>query len=111
MADAVRGWSRENLGTCGFGDVGAVVAATFPAELASLRATLPEVLFLVPGFGAQGAGASDVSAAFRKDGQGAIVNSSRAILFPYSPSARDWEAAVEQATRATIAALASTAGA
>src|SRR5262249_43348105 len=54
VAAAVAAWSRENLGACGLGDVGAVVGATYPAELASLRKLAPEVIFLVPGFGAQG---------------------------------------------------------
>lgn len=106
VAEAVRGWAAENVGVCGFGDVGAVVGATYPAELAALRSALPEVTFLVPGFGAQGAGAADVAAAFRQDGLGAVVNSSRGILFPFDPVAADWESAVEAATKATIAALA-----
>jgi orotidine-5'-phosphate decarboxylase len=106
VADAVRAWSRENLGVSGFGDVGAVVGATYPAELAALRAAMPEVPFLVPGFGAQGGGAADVARAFRGDGQGAIINSSRAILYASTPEARDWEAAVERATRDTIRLLA-----
>jgi orotidine-5'-phosphate decarboxylase len=105
VADAVRAWSRENLGTSGFGDVGAVVGATYPAELATLRAALPEVPFLLPGFGAQGGSAADVAPAFRSDGHGAIVNSSRGILFAYPPDTRDWEAAVELATIDTIRVL------
>ena len=71
-----------------------------------LRRLLPEVIFLVPGFGAQGGTAADVAPAFRPDGLGAIVNSSRGILFPFPPDATDWEAQVEAATGATIAALA-----
>src|SRR5262249_49913430 len=84
VAEAVRAWSRETLGACGFGDVGAVVGATYPAELAQLREVLPEVPFLVPGFGAQGGTADDVAPAFH-DGLGAVVNSSRGILFPFKP--------------------------
>jgi orotidine-5'-phosphate decarboxylase len=105
VADAVRSWARENLGTCGFGDVGAVVGATYSAELAALREALPDVLFLIPGFGAQGASAADTAAAFRPDGLGAIVNSSRGILFAYPPGAVDWEAGVLAATRSTVAAF------
>jgi len=103
---AVAEWARENLGQCGLGDVGAVVGATYPAELATLRQLLPKVIFLVPGFGAQGGTAADTAAAFRPDGLGAVVNSSRGILFPFPPDAADWEAQVETAARATIAALA-----
>jgi len=105
VAEAIRAWTRENVGTSGYGDVGAVVGATYPAELALLRAALPEVLFLVPGFGAQGGGAAEVYPAFRDDGHGAIVNSSRGILYSYSPNSRDWEAAVERAARDTVRML------
>ncbi len=105
VAEAVRAWSRENLGVCGYGDVGAVVGATYPAELTLLRQKLPEVVFLVPGFGAQGGSAADVLPALRDDGLGAIINSSRGILFPCPPATPDWEQRVEQATRDAIAAL------
>lgn len=106
VADAVRAWAAEHLGTSGFGDVGAVVGATHPAELAAVRAVLPQSILLVPGLGAQGGTAADVAAAFRDDGLGAVVNSSRGILFPYPPAERAWEARIEAATRATIADLA-----
>jgi len=104
---AVAAWARENVGACGYGDVGAVVGATYPAEMKLLRDQMPEVVFLVPGFGAQGGTADDVRPAFGADGLGAVVNSSRGVLFPYAPEARDWEARVEAAARKTIAALAS----
>ncbi|HEY7314052.1 MAG TPA: orotidine-5'-phosphate decarboxylase [Gemmataceae bacterium] len=107
VGEAVAAWARENVGACGLGDVGAVVGATYPAELAELRTLLPETIFLVPGFGAQGGTADDVAPAFRPDGLGAIVNSSRAILFPFEPDEPRWEARIEEATRAAIAALTS----
>lgn len=97
----------------GLGCVGAVVGATYPNELATLRLAMPHVPFLVPGYGAQGAGAADVAAAFMPTGLGALVNSSRAINFahlrePYSSryGAAHWEQAVEEATRAMIDDLA-----
>jgi orotidine-5'-phosphate decarboxylase len=105
VAAAVGEWARAHLGACGLGDVGAVVGATYPAELTALRQLLPEAIFLVPGFGAQGASAADTAPAFRPDGLGAVINSSRGILFPCPPTEPQWEAAVERATRATIAAL------
>lgn len=105
---AVAAWSRESLGECGLGDVGAVVGATYPAELAELRKLLPEVIFLVPGYGAQGGSAADVRAAFRPDGLGAVVNSSRGVLFPWQrpPEGEGWEALVEAAARRAAAELA-----
>jgi orotidine-5'-phosphate decarboxylase len=106
VAEAVRAWTCEQLGNCGFGDVGAVVGATHPSELAAVRRSLPEAIFLVPGYGTQGGAAGDIAAAFRSDGLGAIVNSSRAILFPYTPAEPAWEAKIEAATRATIGELA-----
>jgi orotidine-5'-phosphate decarboxylase len=105
VGEAVGQWARENLGQCGYGDVGAVVGATYPAELQLLRRLLPDVFFLIPGFGVQGASAADTAPAFRADGLGAVVNSSRAILYSVSPAETAWEAAVESATRATVAAL------
>jgi orotidine-5'-phosphate decarboxylase len=106
VAEAVGAWARENLGPCGYGDVGAVVGATHPAELATVRQTLPQAFLLVPGFGAQGGSAKDTAPAFAADGLGAVVNSSRGIIFSFSPRDNDWETAVETATQATIAALA-----
>ena len=105
VATAVADWARANVGRCGLADVGAVVGATYPAELAELRRVLPEVIFLVPGFGAQGGSAADVAPAFRPDGLGAIINSSRGVLFPFEPDDAAWEQRIEQATRATIAAV------
>jgi orotidine-5'-phosphate decarboxylase len=107
VAEAVRAWSRENLGASGYGDVGAVVGATYPAELVQLRELMPEVIFLVPGFGAQGGRADDVQPALHPGGLGAVINSSRGITFPWKspPSGPGWERQIEQAARSAIAAL------
>ncbi|HZU38125.1 MAG TPA: orotidine-5'-phosphate decarboxylase [Gemmataceae bacterium] len=106
VADAVGAWTCENLGQCGFGDVGAVVGATGPDELAGLRLLLPQTVFLVPGFGAQGATAADCAGAFREDGLGTVINSSRGIIFAFQPQDTGWEARIEAATRSTMRALA-----
>jgi len=85
--------------------VGAVVGATYPAELAELRQALPGIPFLVPGYGTQGGTASDIAPAFDDQGLGALVNSSRGIAFAYKKPAaiarfgEDWKAAVAQAVR------------
>lgn len=73
-------WGAELPGKHGYSGVGAVVGATWPAQLAELRSMLPHTFFLVPGYGAQGGGADDVAPAFDKNGLGAVVNASRSIL-------------------------------
>ena len=83
LADRVWEWARAHLGESGYSAVGAVVGATFPKELVKLRAEMPGALFLVPGFGAQGGKAEDVVAAFDEKRRGAVINSSREIIFAY----------------------------
>ena len=85
VAEAVGEWNTTH------GDVGAVVGATNPAELRELREAIPDVWFLVPGYGAQGGTAADVKGAYRADGTGAIVNSSRGVVFPFHREDPNWE--------------------
>ncbi len=64
------------------GNVGLVVGATHPQELAAVRALCPDMPLLVPGVGAQG---GDLAAAVRgavdARGGGALVNVSRGIMY------------------------------
>ena len=105
VAAEVAKWNASTLGACGLGDVGAVVGATHPRELVELRAAMPDVWLLVPGYGAQGGTAADVKAAYRADGLGAIVNSSRGVTFPFHPDDPDWEAKIVEAARKAQAEL------
>lgn len=73
-------WGEALPGRFGYSGVGAVVGATYPAQLKELRAALPHTFFLVPGYGAQGGGARDVAPAFDENGLGAVINASRSIL-------------------------------
>ncbi len=73
-------WGEELIGTYGFSEVGAVVGATHKAQAEKLRKLMPHTFFLVPGYGAQGGSADDLSVCFNKEGVGAIVNSSRGII-------------------------------
>ncbi|MCL2816701.1 MAG: orotidine-5'-phosphate decarboxylase, partial [Oscillospiraceae bacterium] len=61
-------------------NIGVVIGATYPEQLREMRKIMPNTFFLVPGFGAQGGAADDVKPAFDENGEGAIVNSSRAIM-------------------------------
>jgi orotidine-5'-phosphate decarboxylase len=101
--------ATETMGDCGYGSVGAVVGATFPEQLAELRAAMPNTWFLVPGFGSQGGTAADVAAAFDERGRGAIVNNSRGIIFAHTRGeyaqqfgSDRWQEAVEAATHKMI---------
>jgi orotidine-5'-phosphate decarboxylase len=69
-----------------YGKAGVVVGATYPQQLREVRALLPGAFILVPGYGAQGATAADVKHGFTTAGSGAIVNSSRALLYAYKTS-------------------------
>ena len=80
MGAMCEGWGEKLPGKYGYSGVGAVVGATYPAQLEELRAAMPHTFFLVPGYGAQGGAADDVAPGFDKNGLGAIVNSSRGIM-------------------------------
>jgi orotidine-5'-phosphate decarboxylase len=111
VAAHVERLATKTVGECGYGSVGAVVGATYPEQLAELRAAMPHTWFLVPGYGSQGGTAADVTLAFDGNGLGAIVNNSRGILFAHSRpeyvrfGAVRWQDAVEAATRDMIAEL------
>lgn len=107
VARAVNDWSKENLGSSGFGDIGAVVGATSPQELAHLRTMMPNVPFLVPGYGAQGGSAADCKGAFNANGLGAVINSSRGITFPFKPDDAQWEEKIVQAAKKASVELSS----
>lgn len=83
MGHFVDSWGSDDIGECGYSCVGAVVGATFPAEAVKLRKIMPNTIFLLPGYGAQGGGPEDVKTSFDKNGLGALVVSARGIIFAY----------------------------
>lgn len=89
MGEMCEKWGEEVPGKYGYSAVGAVVGATYPSQLEELRAKMPHTFFLVPGYGAQGGGAKDVSYAFDKRGLGAVINSSRGIMCAYKKAGVD----------------------
>lgn len=84
-------WNASFPGACGL-----VVGATYPEELAQVRALAPDLPFLIPGIGAQG---GDLGAAVRygptQDGLGPIINTSRGVL--YASSGEDYPEAARRA--------------
>ena len=99
LAKLVQEWGSEVVGEKGYSSVGAVVGATYPKEAERLRQLMPHSYFLVPGYGAQGGGADDVVPCFNQDGYGAVVNSSRGIIFAYEREeySSDYQEAAQEA--------------
>jgi orotidine-5'-phosphate decarboxylase len=88
------------------GQISLVVGATFPEEIAKVRAIVGEMPLLIPGIGAQG---GDIDATVNagkiadKPGAGMIINSSRAILYASSDS--DFAKAAREVATTTRDAL------
>jgi orotidine-5'-phosphate decarboxylase len=86
------------------GQLGLVVGATVPAELARVRALAPNMPLLVPGIGAQGGDlVASVQAGIDARGFGMLINSSRAIL--YASSGEDFGAAAARVAQETDQAI------
>ena len=102
-----RASARGLVGAHGWSNVGAVVGATQPHTMRSLREKLPNSFFLLPGYGTQGATAEMTKLAFR-DGLGAIVSASRSILYPKREAGEGWTDSIRRAAemmRADLAAV------
>jgi orotidine-5'-phosphate decarboxylase len=90
------------------GEIGLVVGATYPAEIARVREIAPSLPLLIPGIGAQGGDpAATVRAGWRGDAGGTrgpiIVSSSRAVL--YAGNGADYATAARAAAEAARSAL------
>jgi orotidine-5'-phosphate decarboxylase len=105
MAELVNGIATQpgRVGTSGYSNIGMVVGGTAPEVTSSLRAKYPNILFLIPGYGSQGASATDCIRFCKTDGTGALINASRSIIYAHErPNYRDqfgddWKKCVEQA--------------
>ena len=78
LAGIVDGFSA--VGESGLSDVGAVVGATAPGHLESLRKLMPTAPILLPGVGAQGGRVEDLAPAFQPGPAGGLITVSRAIV-------------------------------
>ncbi len=113
IAALASSWNRS-------GNVGLVVSATYPEEVARVRQAVRDLWFLLPGVGAQGGDlATCLEAGLRPDGLGVVVNVSRAIYQAADPRAaaldyRDRINAIRRAARGAaggVAAAGATPGA
>jgi orotidine-5'-phosphate decarboxylase len=113
IAQSLAELARQSAGSrTGWSSLGLVVGATYPAQSSRIREILPNALFLVPGYGAQGGAARQAVNGFVSGPhgrlEGGIVSSSRGILFPSNAAietAADWERAIDAACDRAITEL------
>lgn len=111
-AEMLAGFTARLEGSCGWSGAMAVAGATYPEEARALRAALPKSLFLVPGYGAQGASAADAAAGFvaaAHGREGGVISSSRAVLYPQGAESAgaiaDWRNIIAAAMEAAAGEL------
>ena len=124
VADEVAALGQRRVGACGLSSVGAVVGATKPEDGPRLRARMPDQVFLVPGYGAQGGTADDIrgmlrpaaasaaSKGARAARAGVLVTASRSIIYPGGDvsGAGDWRGAIGTAAKKLAAEIANVVG-
>jgi orotidine-5'-phosphate decarboxylase len=112
VAHSLSEWAAELSGPeTGWSSLGVVVGATAPEQAEAVRRELANALFLVPGYGAQGAAAAEAVRGFVPGPaalEGGIVSSSRAILFASPVETADsnvWEKELDCAVERAAAEL------
>lgn len=111
VAQLVAGWARDEglIGSSGYSAVGAVVSAKDRDSTIRLRGMLPNSIFLVPGYGAQGTTAADIAPCFKSDGTGALITASRSVIYAFEDMkyierfTSEWDKCVEQACKDFVA--------
>ena len=91
VAGLVDRWGADLVGARGLSSVGAVVGATYPDVLETIRGLLPRAVLLLPGVGAQGGRPEDLAAAFAAGPASALVSASRSVL--YADRGSSWQEA------------------
>ena len=112
VGEALAPLAERLTGTSGWSGLMMVTGATGPSEARAIRQIAPTSLFLVPGYGAQGAPAADALAGFVKGPQGlegGVVSASRSVNFPAgsdsAPDADAWSGLIRAAIAAAQADL------
>ncbi len=109
----VASFGASYVGDNGLSDVGAVVGATKASDASALRAAMPNQIFLIPGYGAQGGTADDIRGMLRTGrtnatDSGVLVTASRSVIYAFKPEAGEWTPSVRAAAvtlRDEIAAI------
>lgn len=106
VARLAQRWDEDHRSRGHGSGIGLVVGATYPQELREVRALAPQLPLLIPGIGAQG---GDLARSIEAAQGGAIINSSRAILYAgdgtdFATRARDAALSTRDAMRACIEA-------
>jgi orotidine-5'-phosphate decarboxylase len=98
VADLVDRWGAASIGASGLSTVGAVVGATHPEVLETVRSLLPRAVLLLPGVGVQGGRPEQLAAAFAAGPASALVSASRSVI--YADGGAGWqEAAAAEVAR------------
>lgn len=113
VAQLVQEWAVNEapVGSSGYSCIGAVVSPRDLESTERIRALMPNCIFLVPGFGAQGRTADEVAKCFKPDGTGAIVNASRSVIYAYREEryrdlhGDDWQKSVDHACKDLVSAV------
>ncbi len=112
VARLVQSWAGAEglVGESGYSCVGAVVSPRDLESTIRIRTLMPNCLFLVPGFGAQGRTADEAAKCFKPDGTGAIVTASRSVIYAYEDAKYrstgiDWQKCVAAACKEFVAAV------
>lgn len=100
LAQMIASLGAAGVGESGLADIGAVVGANAPEQVAGLREQMPQAIFLLPGVGPQGGRVEDLKAAFAPGPGGGLVSVSRAIVAAHERSGGEPErAARDEAAR------------
>ncbi len=82
VGDKLAHLGKDYMSSCGYSAIGMVIGGTHTEEATQIRENYKDTLFLIPGYGAQGGKACDI-ARYLNNGNGGVVNSSRAVLLAY----------------------------
>jgi orotidine-5'-phosphate decarboxylase len=99
IARLLDSWGEDLVGASGLSRLGAVVGATHPEVLETVRNLMPQAVLLLPGVGAQGGRPEDLAAAFAPGPGSALVSASRSVIYAQGRGATWQEAAAAEAAR------------